>query len=368
MEAAYGLQIDLLDRYTARVAIERSALAVTDRRKLHALATQAALALGNPMPPPLADDAQDGIEAPPRLVVDDGALRALIDASAGGTGVFLSDERRMANFARAGCGDPVTAAALNATALGHPLVGTDRKSGRVALRRLPVSVVGVLTIAECEGLQTAKAEESLGTVFVRARPHAGGGDGTALLALARRIHELGAANDTKLRLHEPAMTALVAAADRWKIGVDPRLNPLATYIDQLTDMALRLAVASHLVTSALDMKLSAEIPVTAMRTAIGIIDDLVLPASRHVLAPVSAASTEEADAIRIIAALRRHTSAADPIIERRELYRGLQNSVPSMPRFKAAARLLHHLKLITPAPPPDGRKGEYLASEAPLHN
>ncbi|WP_137045578.1 hypothetical protein [Pseudolabrys sp. FHR47] len=319
------------------------------------------------MPPPLVDGARDDISAPPRLVVDDGALRAVIDASAGGTGVFLTDERRMANFARVGCGDPATAAALNTTALGQPLASADRKGGRVSLRRLPIPVVGVLTLDECETLQTARAEELLGTVFVGTRRHACDGDGRAMLALVRRVHELGAASSLKLNFHAAATAALGEAAQRWKTTVDKRLDPITTYINQLPDLAQRIAAALHLIGATAKMKLTAEIPASAIRSAVAMIDAIALGGARHILGPVSAATPEEADAIRIIAALRHHTSVADAVIEKRELSRRLQNAVPSSPRFKAAARMLERLNLISPAPPPEGQKGEHLKSEAALH-
>lgn len=328
--AAHAVQNALLTRHRAALALSTAQERIAaERRTLYAQAVRAAAALGHAPPPPLPQADLLGPGAPPRILVEDGAGAALVKAAGGGTGVLLVDERRMAT--------------------------------------LPVGVVGVLTAAECEGLLTATPEMLVGTAFVPAFPPPPGGDPASLADLALRVHALASVDPVMLAFAGAAATALAAAAQRWTADLDRSLQPLSACLAQLPDLAQRLAVALHLVAAAGEGKLAAEIGAGTVRRAVALVETFILPVARTLLSAVSSASAVEADALRLVAALRRHTSLEDPVIDKREWQRATQTTVPSA-RFKAAVRLLERLALIAPAPPPADRKGgEYFTVARAIH-
>ncbi|HET9616200.1 MAG TPA: hypothetical protein VFP74_03435 [Pseudolabrys sp.] len=366
--AAHAVQNALLTRHRAALALSTAQERIAaERRTLYAQAVRAAAALGHAPPPPLPQADLLGPGAPPRILVEDGAGAALVKAAGGGTGVLLVDERRMATLPRAGHGDPQTAALLNAAALGHPIATQAGPAAHVVMRTLPVGVVGVLTAAECEGLLTATPEMLVGTAFVPAFPPPPGGDPASLADLALRVHALASVDPVMLAFAGAAATALAAAAQRWTADLDRSLQPLSACLAQLPDLAQRLAVALHLVAAAGEGKLAAEIGAGTVRRAVALVETFILPVARTLLSAVSSASAVEADALRLVAALRRHTSLEDPVIDKREWQRATQTTVPSA-RFKAAVRLLERLALIAPAPPPADRKGgEYFTVARAIH-
>jgi hypothetical protein len=363
--AAHAVQNVLLAQHRTALALSQVERRIAaERCALHAQAVRAAAALGHAPPPPLPDGDCDGPGSPPRIVVDDGASAAVIRAADGGTGVLLIDERRMPTFARTGHGDPQTATLLNAAALGHPLATPAADTGQVTMRTVPIAVVGVLTRAECETLLTATREALVGTAFVAACPPPPGADAEGLADLARRVHAITTRGPAVLALSGGATSALVTAAERWNAGVDRRLQPLGACVEQLPDLAKRLAFSLHLVAATAEGKLVAEIGTATARRAVAIIDDLLLPAARTLLGAVSSTSPVEADALRLVAALRRHTSTEDPVIEKRDWQRATHTTTP-LPQFKAAVRLLLRLALVAPAPPPADRKGGESFAAAP---
>jgi hypothetical protein len=164
-----------------------------------------------------------------------------------------------------------------------------------------------------------------------------------------------------------AASALVSAADRWSMDLDQRLEPLSACVKQMADLAKRLAVALHLVAATREGKPTDEIGAATLKRAVALIDAVLLPVARALLCAVSSASPAEADGLRVLGALRRHTSMEEPVIEKREWQRATQTTT-TPPRFKAAVRLLQKVALITPAPPPADRKGgEYFAAARSVH-
>ena len=367
--AAHAVQNMLLARHRAALDLAEAQERIAgERRSLHAQAVRAAAELGHEPPPPLQDSDRRGPGAPPRIVVEDGAGAAVTKAAEGGTGVLLVDERRMPSLPRTGHGDPQTAALLNAAALGHPIATRAAGTGHVVMRTLPLAVVGVLTVAECEGLPGAGPESLIGTAFVPAVPPPPGGDGGGLVELAMRLHAVASDRPVALVLDGGATSALARAAGRWSGDIDGDLQPLSAFVAQLPDLARRLAVVLHLIAAAAEGRLSVEIGSATLDRAVALVDALLLPLGRQLLSAVSTASAVEADALRLVAALRRHTSAEDPVIERREWQRATQTAMQTPARFKAAVRLLQKVALITAAPPPADRKGgEYYAAATSVH-
>jgi len=366
--AAHAVQNLLLAQHRAALDLAKAQERIAaERRALHAQAVKAAAALGHEPPPPLPQADLLGPGAPPRIVVDDGAIAAVTKAAEGGTGVLLTDERRMPIFARAGHGDPLTATFLNAAALGHPITTRAADTGHVLMRTLPVAVVGVLTAAECEGLMTATPETLIGTAFVPACPPPPAGGDAGLADLAMRVHAVASDGPFFLTFTGSAAATLVSAAERWSMALDLRLEPFSACVKQMPDLAKRLAVALHVIAATREGKLTDEIGAATVRRAVALIDAVLLPVARTLLSAVSSASQTEADGLRLIGALRRHTSVEEPVIEKREWQRATQTTTPS-PRFKAAVRLLQKVALITPAAPPADRKGgEYFAAAPAVH-
>ena len=139
--AAVAVQNDLVDLH--RSALDRAKeqrLAAAQRRAAHVEAGVLAAKLGHPAPPPLIESPITGPGPAPRIVIDDGAASAVKRAIAGGTGIFLADERRMPNIAGVGNGDPATADMPNRLARGHAVAITDSESGHTAMRSPPVAI------------------------------------------------------------------------------------------------------------------------------------------------------------------------------------------------------------------------------------
>lgn len=331
------------------------------RRAAHAEAVVLAAKLGHPAPPPLTENPITGPGATPRIVVDDGAASAVCKAAAGGTGILLIDERRMPSIAAVGDGDPTTACLLNRFARGLARPVTDGESGRTTMVSPPTAVWGALTEARCRDLERATSEELLGTAFVPGVPPPAGGDSRPLMELAQRVHVL-TERAIELRLSPSGLTILITAAEAWAKFASAR--PLSEYGHQMADLARRLSVSIHIVTSAGgDGPMAAEIPAATVTRAVGLIDGVLAPMARAVLGPVSYASAVEADASALVAYLRSHTSVESPTIERREWYRACAMPVP---RFNAAVALLRKLEFVVTAET-KGQKGEWFAATAAVH-
>ncbi len=365
--AVHMLQNALLDQY--QIALATAAVSqriAAERRALYAQAVKAAGVLGHSPPPPLGDAAQHCAGSPPQIVVRDAGPSALTDALAGGTNVLLFDERRAPNFQRVGCGDPATAALLNAVTIGRPIAIRDAKSGYVTSRGTTVAVIGVQTRAELDRLPAATADELRAVAFVPASPPPPGGDCAGITELLARVHSLTAAASPAFALSQAALAVILEGSDRWRHQAEAGLHPLSTYIAQLPDLCRRLAIAFHLAEATQSGNLTAEIGPIDARRAAALIDHLLLPVAVQLLGPVSTKNQTEADARHLVARVREETIMALPSVEKREFQRAVQGTVRGA-RFRAALQLLQELELVTPAEPPNGSKGEYIAGAPAIY-
>jgi hypothetical protein len=344
LAGALAVENDLVDVHQVelRQAAEQRRAAAA-RRRLYEQVYRAAAVLGAALPQPLPDvvPAQPGPR--PRIVVCDGADSAIRAAAAGGTGLLLIDERRMASmFGVAGFYDRPTGATLNALAAGHQVAVENPKGGRTEMRSLPISVIGTLTLADCALLHKAGRLEFTGTVFVAAAPPPAGGDGTALEELMRAVRPKGG-DPVKFRL--PADDTLKATAASWAARAAGTEAPLCDYLGVLPDLARRLAMALHLAAAAgADGGFDREISHATVKRAVTLVDTVALPLAQALLAPISIGQVER-DARRVITFLRETTSGANNALKRRALVQSWQHSMP-VPRINAALGLLQEAELL----------------------
>ncbi|MBS0532719.1 MAG: hypothetical protein JSR72_01560 [Proteobacteria bacterium] len=366
--AVHRLQNALLDQH--QIALATAAVSqriAAERRALYAQAVKAAGVLGHTPPPPLGDAGESCNAASPQIVVRDAGPSAITDALAGGTSVLLFDERRAPNFTRIGCGDPATAALLNAVAIGRPLAVRDAKSGYVASRPATVAVIAVQTKDELDRLPAATADELRAVAFVPASPPPPGGDCAGITELLGRVHSLTAAAPPTFALSQTALSVIREGAHRWRHQVAAGLHPLSAYIAQLPDLCRRLAVAFHLAEAAHSGDLTAEITDIDARRAAALIDHLLLPVAVQALGAVSTTDQTEADARHLVAKIREETILTLPALEKRELQRGTQGTVRGA-RFRAALRRLEELELVIPTDPPNGGRAEYIAGAPAIYS
>ena len=366
--ALYAVQNELVDRHRARLAlsaaIRRSA---AERRMLHDQAVKAARELGHPAPPPLLETAIDDASASPQIVVREAGPKAFAAALAGGTNLLVMDKRRMPNFARIGCGDQATADDLNSAARGHATGVHDRETGHVTFRSATIGSLGVMSRSEFDNAVTMTADELLGAAFVSAATILPGGDDTAFAALLRQVHALTSAAPVALKLTEEAVSLIVEAARRWNSDLDTGLHPWAAYVAQLPDLCRRIAVSVHLASAAGTGSLKREVTVGSARRAVSLVDQMLLPAARQLLEPISTASQAEADARRLVAILRAETDADDPNMKKRDLQRCFSAPERAGARFRSALRLLQELELIGAGQNADGSKAEAIAASAAVY-
>lgn len=363
----YAAENAALDKYTEAVQRHRELRrGAEQRRRLHEQTVRTAAVLGLPTPAPLPDVAIVEPGPRPRIVVADGAGSAIHKAAAGGTGVFVIDERRASWMAGVGdFYDAPTDALLNAAAAGRQIPIAEPVSGRVTMRTFPASAVGALCIAECSTLHNAGPAQLQGTVFVPAKPPTEAGDSTALDALMRRVHVMAGGPIT---LRMPPKT-LVSAAAAWDALAAQTLPPMSDYLARLPDLTRRLAGLLHLTAAAGGdgVPLATDIPLATVKRALAIVDTCVVPAAWAVLGPVSTVEMER-DARRIIQHLRATTSAARPFIDRRQLLRAWPSSL-GVPELDAALDLLQKAGLFVAVSEIDGKPvgGQHFQIAAPVY-
>ena len=322
LAAAYAAENEALDAYSERVRHQAGlARAVEQRRRLYEQAARNAATLGLPSPPPLPEVVLGRLGPRPRIVVADGAGSAIRLAAAGGTGVWLVDERRMPSMAFVGdFYDEATDTLLNDAAAGHHIPIADPNSGRIAMRAFPASVVGALSVADCATLHHAGPAQLLGTVFMPETPAPAVGDSAALVALMCRVRSIGD-GVSMLRLPAP-MAALVTASAAWAARAAGTQPPLSDYWTGLPDLARRLAALLHLAAAGGNGHLAPQIAPATLRRALALIDACVVPTARAVLGPISFGEVER-DARRLIGHLRTIASSHNRVFERRPLDAGL---------------------------------------------
>jgi len=303
---------------------------------LHDQAVKAARELGHPAPPPLLETAIDDASASPQIVVREAGPKAFAAALAGGTNLLVMDKRRMPNFARIGCGDQATADDLNSAARGHATGVHDRETGHVNFRSATIGSLGVMSRNEFDNAVTMTADELLGAAFVSAATILPGGDDTAA--------------PVALKLTEEAVSLIVEADRRWNSDLDTGLHPWAAYVAQLPDLCRRIAVSVHLASAAGTGSLKREVTAGSARRAVSLVDQMLLPAARQLLEPISTASQAEAGARRLVAILRAETDADDPNMKKRDLQRCFSAPERAGARFRSALRLLQELELIGAGP------------------
>ncbi len=347
LAAAYAAENDALDRYEAADQVELERLrAAAGRRRLHAQASEIAAALATPPPPPLIEvmPARSGVR--PRIVVINEASAAVRAAAAGATGVLLIDQRRMPSMTRiGGFYDTETELLLAALARGDSVPIADPKSGRTQMRSLPASVIGGLIPTDFLLAHEVAAESLLATAFVPlSAPLPPTGDSTDMVSLLRPLGDL-AGNVAVTLMFAASVETLTTAAERWTTLAAAAQPPLSSYLAHLPDLARRLAAALHLVTrSGGDGKLAREIPATIVKSAVALVDSLLLPTAQAILSPVSTTDAIR-DGRRIIDYVRAKTSPRDSL-ERRRLLQSWQHSMPTV-RLNAALTLLEAEKLLT---------------------
>jgi len=363
MAAVYAVENHLVaahEQAEERVASLRRA--ATERRRLHDQAARAAAVLRIAPPPILPEVPPVHAVARPRIVLNEGARSDVLEAAAGGTGLFVIDGRWVRSLTIGGNHDKPTAELLNALAVGHA-VPVELPDSRTEMRALPACVIGSLAPEECSFLHKVGRDPLTATLFVAKAPAPIGGDSAALTALMRRIHGM-TIEPVVLRLPAKARQSLVAACDTWSTIGSRSVAPLSDFVAAIPDLARRLASVLFLVDCAAgDGNAKGEIPVATMKRTLGLIQRFVLPAAQSVLGPVACEEVER-DARTMVAHLRLNTSPG-VAIARRPWMRNWQNLMP-FPRFEAALSLLLHEKLLTPTQGEDG--GKWYAAAAELHD
>jgi hypothetical protein len=353
LAATYAAENAAIDRHEQvdQLDAERRRM-VADRRRLYAKACEITAVIGAPPLPPFTVVAPAPRGSRPRIVVTNGAAAAVRLAAAGGTGVMVVDERRMTSMAHvAEFYDEQSELLLTALARGDVVPVADPTTGRTTMRSLPASVIGLLTVAECALLHEVAAESYVATAFVAAAPPLRTADCSALVWLLRRI---GAIGSEAVTLQLPA-EMVTSAVGGWAALAASMQPPLSDWLGYLPDLLRRLAAALHLAAAAGgDGKLAGQIPVTAVKRAIVLINSIILPTAQAVLSPVSTPD-DIRDARRIVAHLRAETSAKTADFDRRQLLRSWQHSMTTM-RLDAAITLLEKEKLLTAVEKSGGKR------------
>jgi len=105
--AIHAVQNELIEDYrSSELLAEAKRREAAKHRSLHAQLSAALIESGKPPLSRLVEnDRLCSSGSAPQLLVDQGAMSAVIKAADGGTGVMLIDERRMPSFPRCGAGD-----------------------------------------------------------------------------------------------------------------------------------------------------------------------------------------------------------------------------------------------------------------------
>lgn len=347
--AAYAAEGDALDAHNVEVArIEETRRKNAQRHRVREQAAQAGIDLGANSSAP--DDAPDKPRPRPRVVALNGAASAIRIAAAGGTGVFVIDERRLPWLANVGGNfDLMTDALLNAAAAGHQIPIEDPTSGRVTMRVFPVGVIGILNFDDCDTLHKANRAQLGATVFMPAAAPPPNGDHTKLDDLMRRVYQLGLEG---LTLRLPATDVLASATKAWTTAAADVQPPAADFLASAPDLARRIAALLYLASINTGVTGSV-IPAKVVSRAVRLVDDIIVPTARALLEPFSTSQAER-DARRIVGHLRAHQSPADRLFERRSLLRSWQRTITTI-RLDAAIGVLRDAELLTPATDGDGR-------------
>ena len=335
--AVYDAEADALDAHTEEVKhIDQARQTAEQYSRLRDQAARSGIELAIDLP--LPDEMPDRRRVRPRMVVVDKAASAILAAAAGETGILVVDHRRCPWLATIGDNyDTATDALLNAAAAGHPIPVENPITGRVTMRSLPVSVVGVLERDGAGSLCNANRAQLAATVFMQALAPPSTGDHTKISEVFRRVRSL-----PPVRLQLPRTEALVVAAEGWLQAATDVQKPAADFLMGAPDLTRRLAAALHLAT--MSDATNCAIPAKTVAAAIRLVNDAVLPFAAALLEPCSTSQVER-DARRIIGYLRTHASLVDRLFERRALLRSWQRSMSAL-RLDAALALLVEADLL----------------------
>lgn len=362
LAGAHAVEADRIEAYAA--AVDQNAnlrRAAEHRRRLYEATRKSAVALGIDPPPSPPDITAPAIGTRPQIVVGNGASRAIQAAAAGGTGLFVTNDDHMPSIEHVGGNyDRATDQLLNAATAGHPIAIRDPKRGSVQMQSIPVSVVGVLTLANCAGLHVAGTAQLASTVFVAALAPPVAPNCAPFVALLRAVAAIPPGH---LRVSESK--ELSNALITWRHLAEAAEPPLSDFFFQLGDLAVRLAANLHAVAMAGGTtKTVHDIPPAALGRAIAIIDSYVVPMARAVLGPISRGAAER-NARRIVAYAREKTSWANPVLDRRTLLRAWQRSI-GVPELDTALALLTREGLLAALDPGDAGGGGQRFSVAPV--
>ncbi len=288
---------------------------------------------------------------PPKLLLRDPALRQIRGALAvTDRGLLIVDECKMATMAGWGRNyDRAAAGFLNAAAAGDPLEVADSEAPhctRMCCGTLPV--IGGLT--ECDLFSLHKADGAMlrSTLFAAhtSSPPLPPKQAETLKDVLLQLRSLRAAKP--VRFSQSAAKLLNQARTTYAQAAAGVLPPLSIYYEEAGDLVSRIAFLLHLLDAAAAQKpnIGREVSRATMQRAIDFVQSYAMPTAHAVLG-VASIDPMLHDVRRVVSFAQQYASRYNPVINRRQLIRLLQRSMP-VPRCDRAIAQLVKDRLLTP--------------------